>query len=61
MDLTSCSKPCGGGEKTRHRKCNNPSPSGGGLPCQGSNEKTVDCNTQSCIGMKLFIKKLSYF
>ena len=50
MDLTACSQTCGGGKMKRHRKCDNPSPSNGGKPCQGSSMKAVDCNTQSCTG-----------
>ena len=50
MDLTTCSKNCGGGEKTRQRQCNNPPPSNGGQDCSGPSQKTVNCNTQACPG-----------
>jgi len=45
---SSCSKSCGGGEKTLERSCNNPSPSQCGKKCQGATTKVQQCNTQSC-------------
>ena len=39
-----CSKTCGGrGKITRERKCNNPSPQFGGLPCKGKAEQYRPC------------------
>ena len=55
VDLTTCSKNCGGGEKTRHRECNNPPPAHGGQNCPGPSQKTITCNTHACPGNKQFI------
>ncbi|XP_046559555.1 protein PIF-like, partial [Haliotis rubra] len=49
---TACSVSCGRGSRTitRTRTCTNPSPSNGGLDCQGSNTETVSeaCNDGGC-------------
>jgi len=42
---STCSKKCGGGEKTR--SCDSPAPAHGGKQCQG--DSTEDCNTASCV------------
>ena len=62
--MTSCSKTCGGGVKHKHRDCNSPKPSGGGLKCMMGNgsrsleeDLTVSCNTARCTGT-LFIGSL---
>jgi len=46
--LSPCSKTCGNGTMTKSRKCNNPAPSNGGLPCQGNATMAVLCNLQEC-------------
>ncbi|XP_040895666.1 hemicentin-1 [Toxotes jaculatrix] len=45
-----CSASCGGGERTRVRLCNSPSPSNGGRPCPGDSSQLSRCNTQACPG-----------
>ena len=47
---SSCSVTCGGGQRTRQRLCNNPTPSGGGSNCIGSNNDQQTCNTINCPG-----------
>ncbi len=49
---TKCSRSCGTGTQSRTRKCNNPRPSGGGLPCIGIPLQLQLCNDFQCpIGM----------
>jgi hypothetical protein len=48
VNSTTCTVTCGGGSLTQTRTCTNPTPANGGLGCAGSNEQTVDCNTQPC-------------
>ncbi|XP_029988074.1 hemicentin-1 [Sphaeramia orbicularis] len=45
-----CSVSCGGGERTRVRLCNSPSPSNGGRSCPGDSSQLSRCNTQACPG-----------
>ncbi|XP_063057327.1 hemicentin-1 isoform X2 [Engraulis encrasicolus] len=45
-----CSASCGGGERTRRRLCNNPSPSNKGRPCPGDSTQLSRCNGQACPG-----------
>ncbi|CAJ1060969.1 hemicentin-1 [Xyrichtys novacula] len=45
-----CSASCGGGERSRVRLCNNPSPSNSGRPCPGDSSQLSRCNTQACPG-----------
>ncbi|XP_016146102.1 hemicentin-1-like [Sinocyclocheilus grahami] len=45
-----CSASCGGGEWTRVRLCNNPSPSNNGRPCPGDSTQLSRCNIQPCPG-----------
>jgi len=45
---SGCSKTCGGGEKTRTRKCDNPEPAHGGSQCEGSDTQKTSCNTHQC-------------
>ncbi|XP_070817740.1 hemicentin-1 [Chaetodon trifascialis] len=45
-----CSASCGGGERTRVRLCNSPSPSNGGRPCPGDSSQLSRCNPQACPG-----------
>ncbi|KAK7478706.1 hypothetical protein BaRGS_00030091, partial [Batillaria attramentaria] len=44
----TCSKSCGGGTRTRDRKCTNLPPICGGSNCSGSAWQTQPCNTQTC-------------
>lgn len=48
--FSSCSKTCGGGIKTRTRKCDNPAPVGAGRDCLrfGLPVESVACNSHSC-------------
>ncbi|MEZ4815968.1 MAG: hypothetical protein R3A80_12325 [Bdellovibrionota bacterium] len=52
VNITACSKSCGGGTLTqsRSRTCSNPSPANGGADCVGSANETrsAACNTQAC-------------
>lgn len=43
-----CNVTCGGGRQSRYRTCIQPQ--FGGLPCNGSDIETIDCNTQFCPG-----------
>ncbi|XP_056002317.1 coadhesin-like [Ostrea edulis] len=43
-----CDMSCGGGLQMRLRKCDNPAPLHGGLPCPGQVIQTKACNTQPC-------------
>lgn len=45
-----CSSSCGGGQRTRARLCDGPSPSDGGRPCPGDSTQLSRCNTQACPG-----------
>ena len=46
-DWTSCSKTCGGGEKSRTRNVAIPA-SNGGQSCGGNDTETVACKTEGC-------------
>ncbi|XP_067662288.1 hemicentin-1-like isoform X1 [Haliotis asinina] len=43
-----CTTTCGEGQQTRERKCNNPRPQFGGLPCLGAGTDRQACHTQAC-------------
>ena len=43
-----CDMTCGGGLRTRVRKCDNPAPKFGGLQCPGYNVQSEICNKQPC-------------
>ncbi|KAJ8941245.1 hypothetical protein NQ314_010443 [Rhamnusium bicolor] len=45
---SSCTANCGGGYKTRQRKCDNPPPYNGGQNCKGNNIEYERCNEHSC-------------
>ncbi|XP_071123087.1 uncharacterized protein [Mytilus edulis] len=45
---TGCSKTCGGGRRTRHRTCNDPSPIAGGLDCNGVSRDDSSCSSNVC-------------
>ena len=48
-EWTTCTKPCGGGEKTRSRSEETPA-SNGGLECEGNSTERSSCNEDSCPG-----------
>ena len=48
---TPCTKKCGGGVKTRHRTCTNPTPAYEGKDCTGEISQEKRCNKQKCPGM----------
>lgn len=45
---SQCSETCGPGTQQRTRDCNNPAPSDGGKPCNGSHLESAECNLVSC-------------
>lgn len=47
--FTECSASCGGGVKSRYRKCNSPLPDHDGIPCDPmeANESLI-CNEVNC-------------
>ncbi|XP_076007425.1 hemicentin-1 [Genypterus blacodes] len=45
-----CSASCGGGQRTRARLCNSPSPSNGGRQCPGDSSQLSRCSNQACPG-----------
>ncbi|XP_034337070.2 SCO-spondin [Magallana gigas] len=45
---SSCPHSCGGGFKSRLRRCNNPPPQYGGKQCSGNDKDYSKCNTQPC-------------
>lgn len=49
---TTCSAKCGGGITQRKRKCDKPSPVGGGKTCKeqglGATIEADECNTHAC-------------
>jgi len=45
---SKCDKTCGGGSETRLRQCDNPGPSGGGKPCNGSYSASRACANTEC-------------
>jgi len=49
---STCTKGCGsGGNQTRFRQCNQPTPKHGGKYCNGAKLATQSCNTDECPGM----------
>ena len=47
---SSCTKTCGGGEATRTRECNNPTPTNGGSDCDGNSQDIEECMVEACPG-----------
>ena len=47
---SSCSVTCGGGNQTRKRLCDNPTPAYGGMDCAGDDERAQVCNQDPCPG-----------
>ncbi len=50
-DWNNCTSDCNGGQQTRTRQCNQPTPSCNGAPCNGSSTQSQPCNTQPCTGL----------
>ena len=50
-----CNATCGGGIQVRNRTCNDPPPSGGGLPCAGDSSEVQLCNQLACPGKSCFM------
>uniref|UniRef100_A0A3Q2YR82 Hemicentin 1 n=1 Tax=Hippocampus comes TaxID=109280 RepID=A0A3Q2YR82_HIPCM len=48
-----CTASCGGGERTRVRLCNTPSPSNGGRLCPGDSSQLSRCNVEACPGPQM--------
>ncbi|XP_062508236.1 A disintegrin and metalloproteinase with thrombospondin motifs adt-1-like [Corticium candelabrum] len=48
LSYTQCTKTCGGGQRTRYRRCDNPRPWNNGLHCVGNDHQTSSCNTGCC-------------
>jgi len=44
----ACTEPCGGGDQTRSRRCDNPAPEFGGLDCVGELTECQRCNLEPC-------------
>ncbi|CAD5123995.1 DgyrCDS12301 [Dimorphilus gyrociliatus] len=44
----ACSVPCGGGKRLLTRTCSNPTPSNGGLNCEGISQMYEKCNEHKC-------------
>ncbi|XP_070189507.1 uncharacterized protein [Littorina saxatilis] len=47
-EWSECSAECGGGERTRTRECNNPTPQAGGDRCDWSSLEINTCNAHAC-------------
>ncbi|KAK3590475.1 hypothetical protein CHS0354_015642 [Potamilus streckersoni] len=45
---SACTRTCGGGVRTRKRRCDNPEPRYGGRLCEGSDVMAEICNIQDC-------------
>eukprot|EP00795_Rhopilema_esculentum_P007870 gene7870-13748_t len=43
-----CDRTCDGGTRASFRRCTNPPPQHNGLDCDGSSERTEECNLQIC-------------
>ena len=53
---SDCSVTCGGGQQQKVRYCDSPEPRDGGLPCDGRNTETRECNVWECPGEILVYK-----
>lgn len=45
-----CSVSCGGGHRSRQRRCMDPPPKNGGAPCPGAPQERAPCSLQPCTG-----------
>uniref|UniRef100_A0A8C6YIL3 Hemicentin 1 n=1 Tax=Nothoprocta perdicaria TaxID=30464 RepID=A0A8C6YIL3_NOTPE len=43
-----CSRPCGGGQRRRHRSCDSPRPASGGRACAGADAQLQRCSPARC-------------
>ncbi|XP_057298132.1 uncharacterized protein LOC130629053 isoform X1 [Hydractinia symbiolongicarpus] len=48
-----CDRPCGGGRRIRHRKCNSPTPEFDGAPCPGNRVEWKPCANHSCSSVRV--------
>eukprot|EP00795_Rhopilema_esculentum_P001278 gene1278-15663_t len=51
-----CTQPCGLGKSIRRRYCNNPTPTYGGMDCEGSATDSLPCNPHQCTGLEVRCK-----
>ena len=49
-EYSQCTADCNGGEKTKVRRCDSPSPMYGGQQCVGEDTQTISCNEHPCAG-----------
>jgi len=47
-EWSPCSLSCGGGNRTRQRKCNDPAPANGGEECEGEVKESEECGVNEC-------------
>ena len=50
-EWAECSSTCGRGERTRTRRCDNPSPQHDGETCDGKDTEQEACDLGACPGM----------
>lgn len=61
-EWTTCSTSCDGGSRRRTRMCNDPLPACDGLPCNGTNTETEDCNVDlSCKLRQMLLYVVIYY
>ena len=58
--FSRCSKTCGGGLRTRTRRCDKPVPSTNGANCPGSASHSEKCNIKTCRKFSFLILITSY-
>ena len=51
---SGCSVSCGGGKRSRTKRCTNPAPAYGGKTCGGSGREEQTCSTNNCPSMTHF-------
>ena len=61
LNWDSCSVTCDFGTRSRSRLCNNPSPSNGGMQCQGSSVETEWCKLRDCLSFGKVTKSYRLF
>jgi len=55
-----CSRSCGGGQRTRRRLCDSPSPTHGGQTCAGPHLQHGVCNREHCPGIHINSNQFIY-